>query len=111
MPKKTVEPEFVEGQPVAPEDTVKDLDVVPASLDDYPEDGALPHNSNDAPTLIELSNDQDNNPLVQGKGPKVDKTFYKRKKDETDEEYFGRTSPGTAPVQPGPTQSYLGKAL
>lgn len=99
----------VPGTVVAPEDTVQNLDVVPSSLEDYPSDGALPHNTNDAPELIEASNDEANNPTVQGK-VKRDKSLD-RKKGETQAEYNERVPVAIQPVQPGPTTSYLGNKL
>jgi hypothetical protein len=97
----------VPGQVVAPEDTVRPLEEVPA--DDYPEGGALPHNTNDAHDLIVASNDEANNPTVQGKA-KRDKSVD-RKKGETQAEYNERVAPGDQPVQPAPVYSYLGNKL
>jgi hypothetical protein len=99
----------VPGQVVTPEQTVAPADVVPASFDDYPEHGAVAHDTNDAPELIEASNDESNNPTVQGK-VKRDKSLD-RKKGETQAEYNERVAPGNQPVQPAPTHSYLGAKL
>lgn len=71
--------------------------------------GALPHNTNDAPELIELSNDEANNPTVQGEDHS-DKTVQ-RKKSETQQEYNERIPVAVQPVQPAPTKSYLGEDL
>jgi hypothetical protein len=77
---------------------------------DVPENhGALPHNTNDAPELIEASNDEANNPVVQGKDHS-DKTLQ-RKDGETQQEYNERIPVAVQPVQPGPTHTYLGEKI
>lgn len=107
-PSEPVEKEVpVPGSVVAPEDTVRPLDEVPA--DDYPSDGALPHDSNDAPQLINESNDEANNPTVNGKVKRD--TSVDRKKGETQAEYNERIPVALQPVQPSPKTSYLGGKL
>lgn len=71
--------------------------------------GALPHNTNDAPELIAASNDEANNPVVQGKDHS-DKTLL-RKKGESTQEYNERVPVAIQPVQPGPTHNYLGEPI
>jgi len=99
--------ETVPGAVVAPEDTVRPLEDVPS--DDYPTDGAVPYNTNDAPELIALSNDEANNPLVTGEVERD--TTLDRQEDETQAEYNERINPAVQPVQPGPSTSYLGQPL
>jgi hypothetical protein len=71
--------------------------------------GALPHNTNDSLQRIIESNDEANNPTVQGE---VDRsTVLDRKKGETQAEYNERVPIGNQPVQPAPTTSYLGEKL
>lgn len=105
---EVVEPTpVVPGAVVNPEDTVRPLDEVPQ--DKTPTDGGLPHNTNDAPALIEASNDEANNPVVQGKDHS-DKTLQ-RKDGESQQEYNERVPVAIQPVQPAPTHNYLGEKL
>ena len=105
--EEPVEEEVLPGAVVAPEDTVRPLEDIPQ--DDTPTDGDVPHNTNDAPELIEASNNEENNPTVTKK-VKRDKSLD-RKKGETQAEYNERVPVAIQPVQPGPTTSYLGNPL
>lgn len=109
--KKDESPEVekVPGAVVTPEETVQPTDVVPASLEDYPTDGALPHNTNDSLDRIKESEDETNNPIVSEK-VKRDKTVD-RQEGETQAEYNERVPVAQQPVQPAPTHSYLGAEL
>lgn len=105
--KEAVEEEFVPGAVVNPEDTVRPLEDIPQ--DDTPTDGGLPHNTNDSLERIIESNDEANNPTVQGEDHS-DKTLLRRK-GETQQEYNERIPVAVQPVQPAPAKSYLGKDL
>jgi hypothetical protein len=105
---EVVEPTpVVPGAVVNPEDTVRELEDIPQ--DDTTTNGDLPHNTNDAPELIAASNDEVNNPVVQGKDHS-DKTLQ-RKEGESQQEYNERIPVAIQPVQPAPTHSYLGEWL
>jgi hypothetical protein len=65
--------------------------------------------SNDAAKLIDLSNDEANNPTVQG-ADHSDKSLQ-RQKNESVQAYNERVPIGLQPVQPSATHSYLGKPL
>lgn len=66
----------------------------------------LPHNTNDAPELIELSNDEANNPTVQG-ADHSDKSVQ-RQKGESTQDYNERIPVAIQPVQPPIATTYLG---
>lgn len=72
--------------------------------------GAEYVNTNDAPQYIKASEDEANNPTVQGPDHS-DKTL-KRKPSESAAKYAKRVgNPAVQPVQPGQTKSYLGEDL
>lgn len=73
------------------------------------DNGGLPHNTNDALERIKESNDEANNPIVQGESH-VDETLLRGKK-ETQAQYNERVPVAIQPVQPGPTHNYLGQPL
>ena len=102
----------VVGRVPVPEDTLLPTDLVPSAYDDYPEHGAVAHDSNDADKLIRESNDEDNNPIVQGKdhSDKKLKNELKRKKDETNAEHADRVGLNL-PVADGPKFDYLGRKV
>jgi hypothetical protein len=70
---------------------------------------ALPHNTNDSLARIKESNNEANNPTVQG--TIVRDTTLDRGANETLAAYNLRVAPGNQPVQPKETKSYLGKNL
>lgn len=101
-----VSSERVPGSVVAPEDTVLPTDVVPS--EDYPSDGALPHNTNDALDRIKESEDEANNPILE---PHKRDTSVDRQKDETQAEYNERVPVAVQPVQPAPKYNYRGQKM
>ena len=93
----------------AVENTDEVVAVVESQVEQYPEDGAIAHNSNDAPELIAASNDEANNPIVQGEVERD--SSLDRQEKETQAEYNERVPVAVQPVQPAPTTSYLGQPL
>lgn len=70
---------------------------------------SLPHNTNDSLARIKESNNQANNPVVQGTATR--RTDLDRGANESLKDYNARVAPGNQPVQPKPTKSYLGNNL
>lgn len=98
--------ERVPGSVVAPEDTVLPTDVVPA--EDYPSEGGVPHNTNDALDRIKESEDEANNPILE---PHKRDTSVDRQKDESQAEYNERVPVAVQPVQPAPKFNYRGQKM